>query len=155
MGLQGFPGIPGPTGLRGPQGERGPEGPRGERGEEGPPGPFFDEVGIPGFFPGQVESEKIVLAYTAFATEEFPANMHDPDSFVTFDGHPLTSEVYIIRRGTQQMGTMTISTAGAVTFTNASFRLVPRDRLTITAPHLLLLSNMSNLAITLVAKRIV
>jgi hypothetical protein len=154
-GPRGIQGVPGERGLRGPQGERGPEGPPGERGPEGPPGPFFDEMGVSSFWPGNVESEKVVFAYTAFTAEEYPRDFHEPDSFVTFDGHPSSNEVFVVRRGNEQVGTITVNTAGQVTFSTPGFDVAPRDRITITAPLILLaLSQISNLAITLVSNRI-
>lgn len=157
-GPRGEEGPRGTQGPVGPRGERGPEGDRGPEGERGPAGPTH--IVISEFTPGEVSSQEIVLAWTAFERTHFPGHFRDPDSQASIGTAPHADEVFTVHEkfgnSNVQVGTMTVKPDGDITWatsSNQGFTVETRHRVTIEAPKVTGTA-AKDLAITLVGTKV-
>ncbi len=150
QGPQGTQGIPGDVGAMGPVGPQGPQGPQGDTGIQGPTGatgPTGAEgpVGVPGStayaLPVQVtaptpSADEVLLLHVFAEAVSFPANFSGAQSYIGTT--PASSWVLSLRKNGAEVGTITVTTGGGVSFSSTSglpVGFAAGDRLEAVAPH--------------------
>ena len=140
-GPQGPPGADGVDGATGPAGPAGPQGPAGDpgadgaTGPQGPPGALTGPYDLICALPGKPTAGATVFLFTASRAISFAANF--AGSFGSVGTNPTSTAAYNVRKNGTSIGTISISTGGACTFTSSGGTvqsLAAGDRLTITAP---------------------
>jgi hypothetical protein len=94
-------------------------------------------IALPSAIAGMPGAGQLVLIYTAYTSEIFPANFASPNSYGSVGVNPTATATYSVYKNGVLVGTITISTAGHFTFATvggASFTLNAGDRLTAVAP---------------------
>jgi hypothetical protein len=96
---------------------------------------------------GQPQPGQICLLYTAVVPLTFPANF--AGSYGSVGVNPTATCIYTVWLNGASVGTITVSPAGAFTFSTSGFTMNPGGRLTATAPDPMD-ATMSDVAVTLV-----
>lgn len=147
-GPQGDMGPQGATGATGPQGATGATGPAGSTGPAGPQGPA-GPVSISVFFPGKPAANGFTIVSVPIASVIAP-NLAGSTGFANTP--PAAAAAFTVTDGATTLGTVSISTAGAFTFSGAGGTIVAGDAIKFTAQGTADTA-LSDVAISLLATR--
>jgi hypothetical protein len=139
QGEAGPPGADGPQGPVGPQGPQGlqgiqgPTGSQGPAGPQGPEGPSTYSIGF--FFNAPATTNEVLFRHIVASAFTFPSNLTGA-FWSSVEGLPVADFVLTIQKNGTAVGTITVSSTGAVTTSTGGVALsfVPGDVIKISAP---------------------
>lgn len=154
MGLTGPTGPQGDAGPQGDTGATGPAGPTGATGGAGPAGPTGPQgpagpVSISAFFSGKPLANSFLVVSVPIASV-IAANLAGSTGFANTP--PAAAATFTITDGATTLGTVSISTAGAFTFSGAGGTIAAGDAIKFTAQGTADTA-LSDVAISLLATR--
>lgn len=154
MGLTGPTGPQGDAGPQGDTGATGPAGPTGATGGAGPAGPIGPQgpagpVSISAFFSGKPLANSFLVVSVPIASV-IAANLAGSTGFANTP--PAAAATFTITDGATALGTVSISTAGAFTFSGAGGTIAAGDAIKFTAQGTADTA-LSDVAISLLATR--